>query len=104
VKAHEMLRARLSAIAKLKVIKKTVDPVSGMSICVRRGVLSDTSEEEDGRALREWVQLEMSENMDAIIDALIATQETSLKMWERAAVDDIAANKAALLELEKYRG
>lgn len=104
MKPYELLFNRFANIEKLKKLKKDVDPASGMSVQIRRGVLSDRCEEEDDRELREWVQLETAEHMDAILDLLIATQVKSLGVWERAAREDITANEKALAALAKYKG
>lgn len=69
----------INDIKKLKELKKEIDPASGISICVRRGIFSDLAEVENDRPLREWIEMELCENMEEIIEILLDAQIKSLK-------------------------
>ena len=75
------IKKAISDIQALKTLVKTVDPASGMSVCVRRGVLSDRVEDEDNRARREWVSTEICQHMGEILGLLIEARYASLRMW-----------------------
>lgn len=91
-----LIQARIDAIKALRKIQKDVDPASGLSVCVRRGVLSDAAEDHDGRARREWVNVELCDHMDGILELVIDAQTKSLQHWLRSAVSDRARLDTAI--------
>lgn len=93
------IHKRIATIKALRTLKQNVDPASGMSVCVRRGVLSDQGEDDSDRPHREWISLEVANDMAPIIDMLIASEVDSLRFWVRSGTDEaqrlVAADAAA---------
>ncbi len=80
----------------LRALVGKVDPASGMSVLIRRGVLSDRVEEEDDRKLREYIEIETMHNMEEIINLLIKGQEEHVCFWIKACKEERVALASAL--------
>lgn len=63
-------------IKKLKDIKKKMDPASGLTISVLRGVESDDELQGSGG----WVTMQIADNMENIMDSIILAAEKSLEL------------------------
>jgi hypothetical protein len=72
-----------------------------MSVSLRRGVAHDNPEVDDDDRRRPWRSLEICENMEPIIDLLIAARTRSLKQWVRGAADEAHALSKAQEEARK---
>ncbi len=94
--AHEYLMKRIKSIEALRLLKKKIDPASGMAVCVRRGVAQDGEDEDPDR--RPWNTTEMIDmpSAEKVIDLLIASEEESAKFWERRVKEEIKAGEKAL--------
>jgi hypothetical protein len=102
MKTYQYVLDRLDKIKKLEGLKNKIDPASGMSVCVKRGVLSDANEEENDRPLREWISIEICENMEEIIDLLLVTQVNSLKLWLNSARQEEKEASLAIKSGEEF--
>lgn len=82
--AHDIIKGiqeRRRNIEDLKKILKEMDPASGVSISIRRGVARDNEEDDYDSTKRPWVLVETGELAHArvAISAAIAAAEASLK-------------------------
>ncbi len=80
------LAAARTTLAQLEQIKKDMDPASGVSFMVRRGVAHDNETVEDDENKRPWVELSLS-NLDhntSILDLLIFAAMENITFWEKA--------------------
>jgi len=93
------LLLRLETIQQLKKLKKEVDPASGITICVRRGVAADNPNQKNDNKNRPWITVETCDEMDTLLTTLIATQVMSLAHWKRSTEEDILEAQQALATL-----
>jgi hypothetical protein len=79
----EMLMQKLSNIKQLMKIMKDMDPASGVSFMVRRGVARDNPENDDDDEIRPWVTVETAELDVAktVIEQLVLAEKQSAKFW-----------------------
>lgn len=96
MKSYQYLAERLDRIAALAKLRKEVDPASGMSVMVRRGVIADDPHDPDKDGHRPWIALETAEGMEEILTKLIATQERSAAFWARCVIEDAAKGSVVL--------
>jgi hypothetical protein len=91
VDPRENLQKVMSRLSALHKLKDKVDPASGMSVLVRRGVLSDRAEDEDNRERRQYIEIETLYFMPEIIDLLIKGQEEHRSFWIKQCKQEWAA-------------
>ena len=94
----DIIARRIANIKALRRLQKDVDPASGMSVCVRRGVLAN--QDEDDAERRPWIQMELADHMDAILELAIDAQMKSLKMFKGSAVREIAELNRVMVEAQ----
>jgi hypothetical protein len=78
-----LIRQTVADIKALRKLKKDIDPASGMSVSVRRGVARDNDDVEYDHEKRPWLTMEFSDtvNMDSMIDLLIRDRLSALRFW-----------------------
>jgi len=84
--AHDHLREARAKLAGLQRILKDMDPASGVSFAVRRGVARDDDEVDNDSTKRPWVTLELSEMalVKDTLDSLIEGAKYNVTFWEGA--------------------
>ena len=108
------MKLALEDIKFLLKLKKDVDPASGMSVSVRRGVPQDNADVEDDDTRRPWRTMSfigsnvgLPDGMHKLIDLLIADRVQSLKLWVKSGADytqEICrADQAAQQLLKEFR-
>lgn len=77
-----------------------MDPASGVSFSVRRGVIWDNDAIEDDCIRRPWITVESSDLQSAktIIELIIQDTEKQIKFWENNVKRDIEIAQKILLE------
>lgn len=80
----EQIHKAIDDIRALRQLKKDVDPASGMSVSLRRGVSHDNPDVDDDNVNRPWETMEICEHMEEIIDILIAERIKSLRRWVKS--------------------
>lgn len=98
----DIIARRIQNIKALRKLQKEVDPASGMSVCVRRGVLADRDEDDPER--RPWIQMELVDHMGAILELAIDAQVQSLKMFKGSASREIAELNRAVTDAKGLLG
>lgn len=84
----QAIAKRIANIHALRKLQEQVDPASGLSLSVRRGVLTSRDERDEER--RPWIEMELVDHMDAILELAIDAQLQSLKMLKGCAGREIA--------------
>ena len=101
VNCRENLEKTVQRLAELRKLKNEVDPASGMSVMIRRGVLSDRNEDEGDRERRKYTEIETMHFMPEIIDLLIKGQEEHLRFWIKACEEERDALTKILQKVSK---
>lgn len=96
----QIISQRIKNIRQLRALRDLVDPASGMSVMVRRGVLRDRDEDDQER--RAWVELEICDHMDGILELLIDAQTRSLDLFIKSAGREIAGLNQAVREAKDF--
>lgn len=84
------IKERRAKIAALKKVLRDMDPASGVSISIRRGVPQDNDDVEDDALRRPWTTVECI-NMEwakTVIETAIAAAADSEKYWLACAQAD----------------
>lgn len=79
------IKLAMSDIRALQKLRKEVDPASGLSISVRRGVARDNPDVEYDHKKRPWRTVEICDDMESLIDLLIKERSRSLSHWVKRA-------------------
>jgi hypothetical protein len=100
--SHEILTKRINTIAALRKLLKDMDPASGVTVCIRRGVYDDSEEEDPNR--RPWSIVECVDyDLTAeVIKKLIDSEQQSAKMWAKSIKSEIDKCTVALETYEKH--
>lgn len=77
----EQIKLATADIEKLRKLLKDIDPASGLSVSLRRGVARDNDEVDDDSDKRPWHTMEICENMESIIHDVLEARTNSLQYW-----------------------
>lgn len=96
---HEYLKELLWQRQTLLAILKDMDPASGVTFMVRRGVAAD-SEDYDDRLSRPWATIQMADLGEAryVILGLLRANMSSIRIFMRSTDRLIEEAKEALVE------
>lgn len=75
----KMIASKVSNIAELEKILAKCDPAAGITVAVRLGAMSE------GDDRFPFVTIETSEEREAILRLMIASEKKSLAHWKRSA-------------------
>lgn len=96
----ETLNERVATKRALDKLAKQVDPASGMTLCVRRGVMHD-SEDEDPDC-RPWINVSICQpdTMAALITNMLTDVKFSIRNYRQWVAEDIEQGQQALKNSE----
>jgi hypothetical protein len=89
--AIEHFKANLQIQKKLDKILKDMDPASGVSVSIRRGVSRDNPDVEDDELRRPWVTVETAdlEAARVIIEEAAKAARRNVETWRRFLEKDV---------------
>ena len=105
--AEQVLKT-IEGIKALRKLLKDVDPASGMSVAVRRGVARDDDTREDDASRRPWTTIEMGgagDNCAAlhlILTTMIAHQVELLAFWRSACIANVREHEKAVVAANAF--